>query len=267
MKRLRMDTTDQHVELGGKTVVHVENVSFAYNGEAVLHDVSLTIREKEFVWIVGPNGGGKTTLIKLILGLLQPKSGRITVFGASVGSVRQRIGYMPQHAHLDQRFPVRVIDVALMGRLRSGAGPAPYTKQDRRAALEALEQVGLSDLLRRTLAELSGGQQRRLLIARALASQPDLLVLDEPTANLDIQIEGELFELLRKLNKHLTVVMVSHDPTIVSEFVEHVVCVNHTLAVHPTGQLDRRVVSELYGAPRRIVRHDIHQDGEEPHDA
>jgi zinc transport system ATP-binding protein len=249
-----------------RTVVHLEDVSFAYNGDVVLHDVSLSVRENEFVWIVGPNGGGKTTLVKLLLGLLQPRTGRISIFGLPVGSARQRIGYMPQHAHLDHRFPVRVIDVALMGRLRPGIGPAPYSKQDRRAALEALEQVGLGDLLRRTLSELSGGQQRRLLIARALASQPDLLILDEPTANLDIQIEGELFELLRRLNQHLTIIMVSHDPTIVSEFVEHVVCVNHTLAVHPTGQLDRRVVSELYGAPRRIVRHDIHQDGEGPHD-
>jgi zinc transport system ATP-binding protein len=257
-----MDATPRHSEADGGAVIHVEKVNFSYDGEVVLQDVSLTVREKEFVWVVGPNGGGKTTLVKLILGLLHPKSGHISVFGSPVKSVRQRIGYMPQHAHLDPRFPVRVIDVALMGRLRSGVGPAPYTKQDRRAALEALEQVGLSDLLKRTLAELSGGQQRRLLIARALASQPDLLILDEPTANLDIQIEGELFELLRSLNKRLTIIMVSHDPTIVSEFVEHVVCVNRTLAVHPTGQLDRRVVSELYGAPRRIVRHDIHKDGE-----
>ena len=242
-----------------ETIVSFENVEFSYGGSPVLVAADLTINRNDFAWIVGPNGGGKTTLIKILLGLLKPQRGTVKVFGGSPLSARRRIGYMPQHAQLDLRFPVTVMDVAMMGRCGGGFKIGPYSLSDRKATMRALDLVGLSDLVRIPLAELSGGQQRRLLIARALASEPELLLLDEPTANLDRQVERELFNILRKLNRTLTIVMVSHDPAFVSDFVEQVICVNRTVAVHPTTAVLGDSMIELYGAPTRMVRHDQHR--------
>ena len=247
--------------MSGEPVISLNDVSFSYNARPVLQDVSLTVAEREFVWIVGPNGGGKTTLAKLLLGLLQPKAGTIRVFGQSPASSRKRIGYMPQQAQLDLRFPVTVMDVALMGRLGNAASPGSYSSPDRVIAREALELVGLESMASVPLRELSGGQQRRLLIARALTCRPDLLVLDEPTANLDRKVERELFDLLKLLNEQLTIVMVSHDPAFVSDFVEQVVCVNRTVAVHPTTDRHQEFIDELYRGIR-MVRHDKHAEGE-----
>lgn len=242
-------------------VIEINGVSFTYNGQPVLERVDLTVREREFVWVVGPNGGGKTTLLRLVAGLLRPTAGRISVFGRAPGEISGRIGFVPQHATLDPRFPVTVAEVTLMGRLRPGWRPGPYSQADHVAAGKALEQLGLGDLRQRTPGELSGGQRQRLLIARALASEPDLLLLDEPTANLDRRVERELYDVLRALNRHLTIVMVSHDPAFVSDFVEQVVCVNTTVAVHPTTQGSLEFIDELYGTPMRLVRHDRHDAG------
>jgi len=243
-----------------EAIIQFDNVTFAYNGRLALERVNLLVTANEYVWIVGPNGGGKTTLIKLLLGLLTPTSGKVRVFGKSPAAVRTRIGYMPQHARLDPKFPVTVLDVAMMGRLSAGVRLGRYSADDRRAALLALDQVGLADHGRRSLAELSGGEQRRLLIARALASEPELLVLDEPMANLDIRVERDLNQLLRRLNGYLTIVMVSHDPAFVSEFVERVVCVNRHAHVHPTSEMSGRFIDELYETPRRVVRHDVRDE-------
>jgi len=243
-------------------VIELENVGFSYNSRPVLENVSLTVNEKEFVWIVGPNGGGKTTLVKIILGLLQPKSGIVQVFGKSASAARRRIGYMPQQARLDLRFPVTARDVVLMGRLNHGFRPGSYSASDHSTARDALGLVGMESEADTPLKDLSGGQQRRLLIARALACQPDMLLLDEPTANLDRAVERELFDLLRDLNGRLTIMMVSHDPAFVSDFVEQVVCVNRTVAVHPTTDRDREFIDELYGEGMRMVRHDKHAEGE-----
>ena len=230
-----MSGTTSGTTSGAEPVVAIENLSFSYNSARVLGDVNLTVRDRDFVWVVGPNGGGKTTLVKLILGLIQPRGGTIRVFGQSPKAARARIGYMPQYAQLDARFPMTVMDVTLMGRLSGGIMPRLFSAGDRKIAEESLEMVGLLDRRKDALAELSGGQQRRLLIARALACRPHMLILDEPTANLDKKIESELFQLLKSLNERLTVLMVSHDPTFVSDFVEEVVCVNRSVAIHPTG--------------------------------
>lgn len=243
----------------GDPIVSFDDVSFSYNSIPVLTNVTLDILPKDFIWIVGPNGGGKTTLIKLLLGLLRPKSGKISIFGSPVQECRDRIGYMPQHAHLDLKFPVTVLDVALMGRLKSGIRSGRYSAEDKHAALAALAAVSLDDQANRRLGELSGGQQRRLLIARALACDPELLVLDEPTANLDRVVEGELFAILRELSTRMTVVMVSHDPAFVSDFVKSVVCVNKSVSVHPTTRFNSEFMYDLYRGDMRIVRHDQHE--------
>jgi zinc transport system ATP-binding protein len=250
--------------MANQRVIEVSSLSFSFdNGNQILDDVSLTVADGDFVWVVGPNGGGKTTLIKLILGLLPPSAGSVKVFGKSPQEARSQIGYMPQHAQIDLRFPVTVLDVALMGRLSKAARFGPYSKEDRSVAVEALSQVGLEGSANKPLSELSGGQLRRLLVARALAAAPKLLILDEPTANLDRVFERELYELLRRLNETLTVIMVSHDPAFVSDFVEDVVCVNRTLSVHPTSAMEGELMDELYGRQVRMVRHDRHHHGDQ----
>ncbi len=237
-------------------VLTVQNLSFAYNSGPVLQDVNLAVREMEFVWVVGPNGGGKTTLLKLFMGLLRPQTGEIKIFGLSPEKARRQIGYMPQAISLDSHFPASVMDVALLGRLGGSLGP--YGKEDREAAEESLESVGLSDHRSRPFSSLSGGQQRKLLIARALACRPKLLLLDEPTANLDLVAEQDLFELLDKLNGHLTIVMVSHNPTFVSESARRVLCVNRRVAEHPTSKIDEPFLGEFYDRHIRLVQHNRH---------
>jgi len=240
-------------------VVLLKDVAFSYGGAPVLDNVNLRILTGDFLWVVGPNGGGKTTLIRIILGLLRPQAGIVRVFGEEPARGRLRIGYMPQQVKMDLQFPATVMDLTLMGRLGHSSSHGRYSSTDRQAAINALESVDLVSLSSRRLSDLSGGELRRLLIARALACTPDLLILDEPTANLDKSTEHEMFDLLEKLNEHITIVMVSHDPAFVSSSVERVACVNRTVSVHPTESIDDNSVMELYGVPVRAVRHDLHQ--------
>lgn len=238
-------------------IVDLESVSFSYGGPIVLEDVDLQIREHGFACIVGPNGGGKTTLLRLMLGLEQPTRGRISVFGKPPSDARRLVGYMPQHVKFDPQFPVNVMDVVLMGRLGATRPFGRYGERDRDAACRALQEAGMDALRHRPLASLSGGQCQRVLIARALASEPKLLILDEPITHLDPAAERGLYELLQGLNQRLTVVMVSHDLQVVSPAVKSVICVNRTVAVHPTSEFDDDHIEELYGRPVRMVRHDL----------
>jgi zinc transport system ATP-binding protein len=237
-------------------VISIARLSFNYNGDTVLDDVSLAVEAMDFVALVGPNGGGKTTLLKLMLGLLTPTTGLVRVFGQNPSLSRRLIGYLPQHAHVDPRFPVSVLDVVLMGRVTATRKVGPYRRADRQAAETALEQVGLADIRRRPFSELSGGQQQRALIARALAAEPKMLLLDEPTAGLDLRMEEELYHLLSELNRRMTVVLVSHDLGFVSQFVRTVVCVKRHVVVHPTSEITGEIIQEIYGADVRMVRHD-----------
>lgn len=247
--------------MNGEAVIDLSDVWFSYDGLPVLEKVNLTVQRQDFVSIVGPNGGGKTTLLKLLLGLLSPAQGRIRVLGKSPVRARHEVGYMPQHAHVDPQFPVSVMDVVLMGRLGHAGSFGPYRRSDREEALGALEEMGMQDLGHRAFSALSGGQRQRVLIARALACRPRLLLLDEPTASLDYSIETELYELLRRLTDRLTVLVVCHDLGFVSQFVNQVVCVKRNVAVHPTSEVTGDVISQVYGAPMRMVRHD-HENAE-----
>jgi len=237
-------------------VIQFENLSFSYDGAVALEDVNLAINEREFACIVGPNGGGKTTLVKLTLGLLRPKRGTVRVFGKAPEDVRSRIGYMSQHVQLDMKFPVSVQDVVLMGRLGNGRTFGPYRRADRVAGEKALKDVGLEDMRDRPFSALSGGQRRRLLIARAIACNPEILILDEPTANLDPMVEQELYQVLDELNKRMTVVVVSHDMAFVSRFVQKVICVKQKVHVHPTCEVEGAMFSEIFGTDIRMIRHD-----------
>jgi zinc transport system ATP-binding protein len=242
--------------LAHEPVIEIEDLWFAYDRQAVLREVNLRIEPGERVCMVGPNGGGKTTLLKLMLGLLAPDRGRVRVFGASPARARRRIGYTPQHAQFDPSFPVSVLDVVLMGRLGQARRVGPFGRGDRRIAAECLSEVGLDSLRNRGFSQLSGGQRQRVLIARALAGEPRLLLLDEPTANLDAGVEQEFHGLLDRLARRLTVVVVSHDIGFVAQTAGKVVCVQGTVAVHPTTELTGELMRDLYGQEIRMIRHD-----------
>ena len=244
-------------------VIEIENLSFSYNGFRVLEDVDLTVDQGDFISIVGPNAGGKTTLLKLILGLLKPTSGNVRVFGKPPIKVRSRIGYMPQHASLDPLFPVSVMDVVLMGRLGNGSKLGLFGRSDKEAAAGALRQVELYEIRKRPFSALSGGQAQRVLIARALVSEPELLILDEPTSNVDTVVETELFEILNQLNEQMTVAVVTHDLGFVSRYVKRVACVNRKVVVHPTSEITGEMINEIYGQNMHMVRHDHCCAGEE----
>jgi zinc transport system ATP-binding protein len=236
-------------------LVSFDHVFFAYNGATVLDEVSFTVPERTFISIVGPNGGGKTTLLRLMLGLIKPSRGRIEVLGQSPEKARPRIGYMPQHVQFDPHFPVSVWDVVLMGRLGNGLPFGPYGKKDKDIALEALHKLEMDKERNRPFTALSGGQRQRVLIARALSAQPELLLLDEPTSNVDMAVETELFELLHAMSQTITVVVVTHDLGFVSQYVESVVCVYRRVAVHPTTAVTGDVIRAVYGSDIRMVRH------------
>jgi zinc transport system ATP-binding protein len=235
--------------------ISMENVWFSYDGYPVLEEVNLSIPRGDFVSVVGPNGGGKTTLLKVILGLLKPSRGEVRVFGMPPDAARAHIGYMPQFVQLDPQFPATVLDVALMGRLGHGKPFGFYSKRDKEIAREALEQVGLGSVRKKPFAAISGGQRQRLFIARALVCEPQLLLLDEPTANLDVVMERDLYELLQELNKRLTIVIVSHDLGFVSQVVKDVVCVSRKVMMHATSDITGEIINEIYGAPMKMIRH------------
>jgi zinc transport system ATP-binding protein len=238
-------------------IIELKNVSFSYDKIPVLEEVNVTVHRDEIVSIVGPNGGGKTTLLRLILGLLQPNSGTIRVFGGSPEAARLRIGYMPQHVQHDRDFPVSVKDVVLMGRLGHTRRPfGRYSKEDHAAVRDALEQVGLLDEINRSFVKLSGGQRQRTLIARAICTEPELLLLDEPTSNVDGRSESELAELLDKLGERMSIVMVSHDLGFVSKLVRRVICVNRRVVIHPVDRVTGQALQEVYGHDLSVVHHD-----------
>jgi len=237
-------------------IIELKGVSFAYHPDVpVLNNVTFSIPEKAAVCIVGPNGGGKSTLINLLLGLIKPNRGEVKVFGKKPEQARTRIGYMPQYSVFDYEFPVNVRDVVLMGRLsRNMFGR--YSKTDRKAAEAALVQVGMQDFISRPFFALSGGQRQRVLIARALAGNPDLLLLDEPTANIDPMAQEQFYSTLKILSKELTLLVVSHDLGFVSEWLDSVVCVNRNVHVHPVSEITGEVIKDMYGYDVNMIRHD-----------
>lgn len=241
--------------MSAQNVIEIENVEFRYSQHNVLENVSLSIQAGDMVSIIGPNGGGKTTLLKLILGLLEPDSGTVKVYGESPRTHMGYLGYVPQYSRFDDQFPVTVFEVVLTGRLEKRIGF--YSKDDRRAAAEALEQAGLSGLADRSFQQLSGGQRQRVLIARALAGRPSILLLDEPTSNVDAAVGSMLHELLEELNKTHTILLVTHDVGFVNDITNRVFCVNNIVHEHPADKLDASLISAAYGNQMRMVRHDI----------
>jgi zinc transport system ATP-binding protein len=235
--------------------IEVEDLSFSYGGPPVLEGVSLAVPAGEFLGVVGPNAGGKSTLIKLILGLLTPDSGRIRLLGQSPREGRRRAGYVPQYPPFARDFPITVEQTVLMGRLGQGPMLGGWRRADREAARRAMDRTQIADLNKRRLHTLSGGQLQRVLLARALACDPEVLLLDEPTANIDMRLETDIFDLLKVLNRRMTILVVSHDVGFVSRYVERVACVNRTLMCHSTASIDGAVIQRLYGTAVHMVEH------------
>jgi zinc transport system ATP-binding protein len=224
-----------------KSIVSIDHVSFGYVGGAnVLEDVSLSVAQGEYLGLIGPNGGGKSTLAKIMLGLLTPSSGSVSLFGHSLDEFRDwhRIGYVPQKPSDSlNAFPATVLEVVLMGRIATRGLFRRFTAEDYEHATGALKTVGITDLAQRQIGELSGGQQQRVFIARALVGHPDLIVLDEPTVGVESKIRDDFYKLLRALHQdhHHTLILISHDLGCVEREVSRMVEVNQTLGVHRHG--------------------------------
>lgn len=240
-------------------VVEVRNVTFTYpprqSAPPVLEDVSLDVQPRDFLGVIGPNGGGKTTLLKLILGLLEPERGTVRVFGKPPAEVRDRIGYVPQHSQIDPTVPATVLDIVLTGRLSRSSWGAWFGRSHVEAARQALAQTGIEELAQRPIRTLSGGQRQRVLIARALAADAQLLLLDEPTAGVDSHMEQSMTDLLHRLNERLPIVLISHDIAFVSRHLKRVACLSRRITVHAAHEISDDVISHMYHDHMRAVRH------------
>ncbi len=245
--------------------VEIRGLWVAYNGLAVLEEIDLEIQAGKYVGILGPNGAGKSTLLKVILGLIEPTRGEVRVFGEAPQKLRHRgqiVGYLPQRPLGNPHFPVTVLDVVLMGRYgRIGLVKRP-SRQDRHMALTHLEQVGIAHLAERAIGEVSGGEQQRVFIARALCVEPRLLVLDEPMVSLDACAQDELYELVHGIKEKLdlTVLMVSHDIGGVARHVDDVICINRRIHVHQAPPIGRLGLESTFGCSVEYLFH-----GEIPH--
>ena len=236
-------------------IIHADHLSVRYGANTALSDVSLSVLPGEYLGIVGPNGGGKTTLLKAILGLVPASSGFVTVCGKPAGKSGALAGYVPQLSPMEKGFPVTVRDVVLTGRLtRKKPLFHRYDASDRKAAAAAMEKVGISKLAGRQIGALSGGEFQRMLIARALAVGPRVLLLDEPTASVDANSRAQIFSLLANLNRNgMTILLVTHDAAAVSSQVHSLACLNRRLVYR--GKPDEKAVNALCGCPAGFAAH------------
>lgn len=234
--------------------IEADQVSFAYEDTPILENVSFSIKPLEYVAIVGPNGGGKTTLLRLLLGFLAPLEGTLKLFGKSPQEQEQLMAYVPQTLRFDRQFPISVMELVLSGRLAHLPWYGRFRKRDREMALDALAQVGMLDFKEAPFGSLSGGQTQRVLIARALASQPKLLLLDEPTAHVDSQAEQEIYHLLHSLQHKMTILMVTHDLAAATEGIDRVLYVNRKAVLLQPEEVCEHFALGLYHPPLAQLR-------------
>lgn len=238
--------------------LEISRLSVYFGEDCALENIDLVVSEKEFLGIIGPNGGGKTTLLKAILGLVEPRSGTVKIFGQSGPAARRQIGYVPQFSKFDRRFPISVAEVVLMGRI---AGRRPwcvrYSATDRQKVDELLGLLDIFELKSRQIGQLSGGQLQRVLIARALAVEPRILVLDEPTASVDSASKTRIYELLKALNREMTILIVTHDLSAVSSNIDRIACLNQQLYYHGCTELEAGLVEKVYGCPVDLIAHGV----------
>jgi zinc transport system ATP-binding protein len=215
-----------------KRVIEITQLGFAYANDIILEDINLSVEERDFLAIIGPNGGGKSTLLKLILGLLKPRVGSITIYGKAPAKALSQIGYVPQNTNVNTDFPIKVIEVVLMGHVGGKRPLWGYGEDEVSCAMGALREVGMESYAHRKIGDLSGGQRQRVMIARALCAHPQILLLDEPTASIDIQGQKEIYELLKKLNATMTIIVVSHDISVILGYATKAAHINRRLSYH-----------------------------------
>jgi len=241
-----------------KIAIDIQHLSAGYDSETIIEDVTIQIHHKDFFGIIGPNGGGKSTLLKAVLGLIPIYEGSIRVFGKPPEQGRQYIGYVPQYAEFDKNFPISVWDVVLMGR-RSVRGWSPrYSKKDKQEAEKALDTVDLLRFKHKHINELSGGQRQRVFIARALSADPRILLLDEPTASVDKDMQETIYQFLQEINKNMTIVLVTHDIGVLSSYVTRVSCMNRFLFTHDDDRyLSKDMIEKAYSCPVELIAHGV----------
>jgi zinc transport system ATP-binding protein len=232
-----------------ETIVSLEHVYFGYRDEPVLKDLNFEVKSGEFTGIIGPNGGGKTTLLKLILGFLKPQAGKIQVFGGKPQTALSQLAYVPQGMRFDRQFPISVIELVLSGRLSKLPWYGIFSKKDYRQTYEALEKVGMLAFKNESFGNLSGGQAQRALIARALVSEPNLLILDEPTASVDTQAGADIYNILQEQRKHMTILMVTHDLRTAIDLVDRVLIVQGGAQVIMPEKVCEHYAIGLYHTP------------------
>ncbi|MCP4668800.1 MAG: ABC transporter ATP-binding protein [Deltaproteobacteria bacterium] len=235
--------------------IEVKDLWFSFDRTSVLENVTFTVEQGDFLGILGPNGGGKTTLLKLLLGILRPDRGRIRVLGEAPHDARHRVGYVPQYTDVNITFPVSVLEITLMGRLSRSHMGGWYSRKDHLKAEAVLEKVGMWGYKKRPIGSLSGGQRQRVFIARALATEPEILFLDEPTSSVDPEFETDLYEFLRELNRKVTIAVITHDIGAISRNVKSVACVNRALIFHGEGQITPEMMEMAYVCPVDLIAH------------
>lgn len=238
-------------------IVSIEDLWLFRGEHAILEEINLKLEKADFLGLIGPNGGGKSTLLKVMLGLIKPDRGRIEIFGLPPVAARGQVGYLPQKTIFDQNFPVKVLEVVQMGRFSRTGLFRRYGPADREAAIRALEAVGMEDRSDREIGALSGGEQQRVFVARSLVSDPELLLLDEPTAGVDSAQQTEFYDLLCHLNRDLgiAIVLVSHDITAISKYVGKIACLNQRLYYHGSRELTNEDIEKAYGCPVEMIAH------------
>jgi len=241
-------------------IIKIENLSAGYENKTVLHDINLEVAEKDFLGIIGPNGGGKTTLMKVILGLLEPTEGKITYYDNGTPTERLEIGYLPQYNSIDKKFPISVYEVILSGLNRQKNLFRRFTKEHHERVKETISMMGLEGMENKPIGQLSGGQMQRALLGRAIVSDPKAIILDEPNTYIDKRFEARLYSLLEEINKERTIILVSHDIGSVLQNVKSIACVNGTLDYHPQSEVSAEWIEEKLQCPIELLGH-----GELPH--
>ncbi|MGV8025737.1 MAG: metal ABC transporter ATP-binding protein [Anaerolineaceae bacterium] len=238
-------------------VIQIHNLWAGYDTQPALEDINLDVMQGDFIGLIGPNGGGKTTLFRVLMGLIEPMKGEVIVMGTSAKKGRCHIGYVPQQVAFDREFPISVWDVVKMGRLGCRGTLNKLKKEDETILTDSLRKVDIENLANRPIGDISVGQRQRVYIARALATMPQILLLDEPTASVDPQTTQNIYELLHKLNETMTIVMVSHNMEAVSSHVKSIGCINRQLYYHGTKEITKEMVDAIYNCPIDLIAHGV----------
>ncbi|MCC8197810.1 MAG: metal ABC transporter ATP-binding protein [Tannerellaceae bacterium] len=236
-------------------IIEIRNVSAGYGKKVVLRDINLDVFQDDFLGIIGPNGGGKTTLLKLILNLLSPMEGEIRFYVKGQKVPKVRIGYLPQMNQIDKKFPVSVKEVVASGLSFEKPRFRSFTPEQEERIEEVLLQMGLEDLSGRAIGELSGGQLQRVLLGRSIVSNPQVLILDEPNSYVDKRFESRFYQLLEEINQRSAIILVSHDMGTVLTLVKNIACVNETLHYHAGSNISEEWLGETYACPIELVGH------------